>query len=182
MTLCLSQQQVRIIACMYVRNDTMIFKCADMFFAEEDESSESSSSQVSNLSLQSRCFPPVRDSGCYSYILVGDNIDRAIRACHMSMEHQNQFLHFFHCYAALDRVNFQHLPNNGPIGRPADLPVSTFLPDFEDCSRLRENYAILIGRELVKKLPYFQIFAKCVPKHISHEHSQEMSMKSTVVC
>ena len=85
-------------------------------------------------------------------------------------------------YAALDCVNFKHLSNDSPIGRAADIPVSTFLPDFEDCSRLRDNCAILIGRVLVKKLTYFQVFANCVPKHLPHEHSAEMSMNSTVVC
>ena len=120
--------------------------------------------------------------GCYSYILVGDNIDKTIRARNMTMDHQNQSLHFFHCYAALDRINFKDYSNAIPLGQPADLPLSMFLPDLADCSKLRENYAILIGREVVKKLTYFKIFEKCLPKHILHAHSQEMSMKSTVVC
>lgn len=97
------------------------------------------------------------------------------------MEHQTQSLHYFQCYAALDRIDFRHLPNESPIGTVAELPISTFLPSLADCSALRQNYAILIGREVVKKLPYFQIFADCIPKHIHHEYSEAMGSKSVLV-
>ena len=146
---------------------------ANLGSTESDASSSQDSVPLRSL--------PVQSSGCYSYILVGDNIDKTIRARHMSMEHQNQSLHFFHCYAALDRVNLKDFSNASPIGRAADLPLSTFLPDLLDCSSLRENYAILIGREVVKKLQYFKIFETCLPKHFTHAHSERMSQKSTVV-
>lgn len=146
--------------------------------SDDEESTDAPSSPESGFSGPS-CTVPDDGFGCYSYILVGDNIDKTIRARNMTMDHQNQSLHFFHCYAALDRINFT---NAIPLGQPADLPLSIFLPDLADCTKLRENYTILIGREVVKKLTYFKIFEKCLPKHIPHAHSQEMSRKSTVVC
>ena len=117
-----------------------------------------------------------------SYILVGDNVDKTIKASHMSMEHQSQSIHYFQFYAARDRIDFHYLSNDSCVGNVSELSMSSFLPTIEDCSQMRDNYAILIGRELVKKLPYFHVFADCVPMHILHEHSEAMSMKSLLVC
>ena len=144
----------------------------------EEELSTASSTSGSSPPSPAR---PAQDLGYVSYVLVGDNVDKTIRPRHMSMEHQSQSLHYFQCYAALDRVDFRHLPNDSPIGKVSELPMSSFLPNLADCSALRENYAILIGREVVWKLTYFKKFASCIPDHIHHEHSEAMSRKSVLV-
>ena len=115
------------------------------------------------------------------YILVGDNIDKTIRPRHMTMDKQTQSIHYFQFYGVQDRISFRHLPNEAPIGSVSDLPMSTFLPDLNDCSVLRDNYATLMAREIVKKLPYFKIFEDCVPMHIHHEYTEQMCKKSVLV-
>jgi hypothetical protein len=97
------------------------------------------------------------------------------------MDHQSQSLHYVQLYAALDRIDFSYLPNNEPLGDVSKLALSSFLPDVDDCSKLREHYAILIGRILVKKLSFFEIFADCTPQHIVHRYSEAMSKKSELV-
>ena len=117
----------------------------------------------------------------YGYIVVGDNIDKRIVPRNMRVEHQVQSLHYFHAYAALNRVETLHLDDCKQIGDIKDLPLSTFLLSPEDCSTLRDNYVILVSRILVRHLTALQPFMKCVPQHIQHANSAVMSLKSTVV-
>lgn len=122
-----------------------------------------------------------RVRGALTYILVGDNIDKTVTARHMTMDHQSQSLHYFHCYAALDRIDFQDLNNSSPIGNVDTLPLSTFLPSMEDCDTLRNNYIVLLAREIVEKVPYLEVFADSVPEHIVHRYTKELSCKSSIV-
>lgn len=124
---------------------------------------------------------PIQVSGYFSYILVGDNVDKTIRPHHMTIDHQKQSLHYFQIYAAKDRIDLRNFHNDRPIRNDPSLPLSTFLPNVEDCSVLQANYAILMGREVIKRLSYFKIFADCIPMHILHKHSDEMSRKSELV-
>ena len=137
----------------------------------------------STVSLSSPPRPRVARTpqGAFSYIIVGDNIDKTVKPRYMTVDHQRQSLHYFHAYAALDRVDFQHLSNSAPIAQVSSLPNSSFLPNLEDCVALRSNYAVLLARELVRSVPFFKQFAEYVPAHIIHQHSNEMSRRSVVV-
>jgi len=97
----------------------------------------------------------------------------------MTMDKQHQSLHYFQILAVLDRIDFHHLSNNKPIGVLLCHFQYFFLID--DCKLLRFNYAVLLGHELVKSIPYFKDFADCIPIYIEHKHSKEMSHKSVVV-
>lgn len=108
-------------------------------------------------------------------------MDKTIRPHRMTIDHQVQSIHYFQFYGAQDRIDFRDLSNENPIAKVLDLPLTTFLPNLEDCAMLRDNYATLIGREVVRKLKYFEIFADCVPQHILHKHSEAMSRKSQLV-
>lgn len=119
--------------------------------------------------------------GTYSYILVGDNVDKSVRPRYMTVDHQTQSLHYFQFFAALDRIDFHSLRNDTPLAQVSSLPLTSFLPNMQDNKTLRNNYAILLGRELVRSVPFFKSFKDCIPAHISHKHSQEMSRKSVVV-
>ena len=151
--------------------------------SETEESSSESDSQVSMRSRHTGKQTAVSHSksACFSYILVGDNIDKTVTVRHMTMDHQSQSLHYFHCYAALDRVDFHNLDNSSPIGNVSTLPLSIFLPSIEDCDVLRNNYVILLAREIVEKVPYFKMFADSVPEHIVHQYTKELSCKSSIV-
>ena len=138
-------------------------------------------SSNSDVSEQTLSMPPLQSRARSTYILVGDNIDKTISARHMTMEHQSQSLHYFHFYAAQDRIDFLHLDNASPIGNVADLPLSTFLPSAEDCDTLHNNYVVLIAWEVVQRLSYFSSFSDCVPQHIEHQYSGELACKSNIV-
>ena len=99
----------------------------------------------------------------------------------MSMDNQGESLHFFSAYAVLDRIDFSTLSNEYSIGQPCKLPLSTFLPNVADCNAFRENYAILLGREIMKSIPYFSFFEEFIPQHILHKYSDKMSQKSNIV-
>ena len=118
--------------------------------------------------------------GMFSYIIVGDDVDKTVKPRYMMVDHQSQSLHYFHAYAALDRVDFQHLPNSEPIAQVSSLPNSSFLPNLEDCAALRSNYAVILGHELVRLVPFLKQFAEYVPAHITRQHSEEMS-RSVIV-
>lgn len=160
-----------------------------LFCNAEDEDDElSSSCELSITAPTTPEFTSASRSVCRvrpghaTHILVGDNYDTTVHASHMTVDHQNLSLHCFQFLGVLDRIDFSHLPNDRPIGDVLKLCISTFLPDVGDCLKFRENYAILIGRVLVKKLPFFKIFEDCTPKHIEHKYSEAMSKKSEIVC
>lgn len=151
-----------------------------MFLEGEDYDSMSQSTISSADSIpQEHVLTSKRQ--CITYILGGDNVDKTVSPRYMNIDKQRQSLHYFQILAVLDRIDFHHLSNDKPIGEVSTLPISTFLPDRDDCRSLRSNYAILLGRELVKSIPYFKDFADCIPIHIKHMYSQEMSQKSVVV-
>jgi len=45
----------------------------------------------------------------YGYIITGDNINKGTTASHQRQEQKSKSLHYFHSYAAKDRVNLEHL-------------------------------------------------------------------------
>lgn len=152
-----------------------------MYFYIDEENATSDSDSSTLVSLSRTMLHTSIPQGTFSYILVGDNLDKNVHPRFMTVDHQTQSLHYFHVFAALDRIDFHHLSNCNPICKVSDLPLTTFLPNAEDCSVLRKHYAILLGRELVKSVPYFQCFHELIPSHIPHKYSNEMSRKSTIV-
>ena len=112
-----------------------------------DTSASTASSRGSDggLTLTSPC----------SYTIVGDSWDKTINPRYMHSDYQRHRL--FHMYAALDRVNTAELPSEQPVGTINTLRLQTFLPSSADCKELRSHYAILLGRVLVEKMPFFII-------------------------
>lgn len=116
-----------------------------------------------------------------TFVIVADNSDKTTNPRHMTINHRRQFLHFMHMYAALDRVSCASLPSNMHQGDVMHLTTSAFLPTAEDSQQLCANYATLLARLVVEKLPYFAVFKDCVVSHIPRRYSNEMQQKSCVV-
>ena len=113
------------------------------------------------------------------YILTGDNIDKNIMPRDMRVDYQTTSLHYFHAYAAL---NLTGLSEETPTSRLLrNLEISAFLPSVADCQALRDNYIVLFARVICDTLTAFSPFQKCVPKHIIHKYSADMSKKSVTV-
>lgn len=115
------------------------------------------------------------------YIIVGDNIDKRIVPRNMRLDHQVQSLHYFHAYVCLNRIETLHLDDTHPIGNIDHLSLSTFLLSPDDCSTLKNNYAIIVSRVIVQHLAFLVPFKDCVPKHIQHLYTDIMMQKSKVV-
>ena len=115
------------------------------------------------------------------YVIQGDNIDKTVRARDMRVDNQNQSIHYFNSFAVRDRIPSVENPVESNHQKIDSAPLSTFLPTAEDCSAIRDGYITLISRVLVENLVFLAPFKQCVPQHIVHEYSQEMSKKSEMV-
>lgn len=100
----------------------------------------------------------------------------------------NQSLHYFHCYAILDRIDFSKFSIKSPIVHltpsPSDLDLmsSTLLPSTVDDKAMSRNVATLISRLLAAHTSYFKhACSDVVTWHIRHEYCKEMGQKSQVV-
>ena len=118
---------------------------------------------------------------CPSFQIVGDNVGIYQHASHQSMQRKNRDHHWFHLYAALNRVNSTHLPDDKPIALVANLPLQTFIPSIEECNQLREEFRVLISRVIVENLPYFKEMESIIQRHIKHKYSSIMKQKSQLV-
>ena len=100
---------------------------------------------------------------------------------HQSLERKARDHHWFHLYAARDRISGLHLSDDTPIANVANVPLQTFLPSVEDCLHLQKESAVLISRVLVAKMTYFQPLKSVVPVHIRHKHYLDVKAKSEIV-
>jgi hypothetical protein len=154
-------------------------------------SSESSSSSSStDLSIASSyyeifgdempCSAPTEQS-LPTYKLVGDNYDTNLSPRYMRIDKQTKSLHYFHVYGVKDRIDLSRYSDAAPLCPEETIDFGKILPSKEDESALLHNFSFLIARILKKYMPYFNSFGNGLERHIRHEYSEEMSLKSEVV-
>ena len=124
-------------------------------------------------------------SSILSYKLVGDNLDKSVKARYMRIGgSRNQSLHYFHSFAVLDRVDFSGLPDIHPqlcLNSPNKRALSMF-PSTEDDNALKQLFVTHVSRILATHMPFFKLlFEDIVEWHIQHKYYSEMSTKSEVV-
>ena len=85
-------------------------------------------------------------------------------------------------HAVKDRPDFYTLASDHSATSKdiRSAPTSTFLPTMEDCKKVWDNY-VLVARVLVDHLTILHPLKKCVPCHVEHKYSSEMSNKSEIV-
>ncbi len=118
------------------------------------------------------------------YRLCGDNIDKTVRHRYIRTDSQAASFHYFHSYAAADRVDFSQLPSEVPsaVNLSNCAQALLLLPSLEDEEALRKNFKVLISRVLCDFLPFFRAtFDGIVTWHIQHPYYDEMSKKSDTV-
>ena len=97
-------------------------------------------------------------------------------------------LNYFHVYA----VNIRgFIPDNSSAiqarappsyGKLLCLELQDILPTRSDKQQLLEHYNIQFARVICESVPFFKKnFSDCVPHHIKHDYSEQMSQKSEVV-
>jgi hypothetical protein len=118
-----------------------------------------------------------------NYILVGDNVDKNVSPRNMRVNNQVKSLHYFHMYAAQDRIAFSSASpqSHSQAGDISSLPASAVLPTVGDCIDIRENYIVLAARIIVNSLPHFAFLKNCIVEHIPHQFSKETEKKSVIV-
>ena len=90
--------------------------------------------EVDQQTSHSQEEPMEDDTTNVTYSIVGDNIDKSIRPRYMRVDTGNQLLHYFHYFAALDRVdvnNFSSTPSKLPTCTPHECALS-LLPSVEN--------------------------------------------------
>ena len=80
--------------------------------------------------------------------------DKTVNPRYMTMDHQHKSLHYMHMYASLDRVPCGPCTSNARMGDVMTLSTSDFLQPAEESKQLCANYATLLGRVVVEKVPY----------------------------
>ena len=106
----------------------------------------------------------------------GDNWELKILKGLMRKETQNDDLHLFE-----NRINFNHLPNDSPKGNIKDFPRHNCTLNVPEWKRYAECAKIIVGRIVPEFFPKFKFLKAVIPDHISHEYSQQMSEKSTII-
>lgn len=125
--------------------------------------------------------PPQTPSLIKTYKIVGDNVDKNIQPRDMRYEHQTKSLHYFHSYAVRDRINIEMDDEDFDPPSTASIDLKEILPSAADNVAMFHHFSILIARVLKKYMPFFQDIGDGLEKHIQHEYSHEMSLKSEIV-
>ena len=119
-----------------------------------------------------------------TFKLCGNNIDKSVKRRYMRCDKGNHSLHYFHSYAALDRIDLSGLSDEilpGCLPDPQKI-ASALLPSVLDDTILKQNFSVLISRILARHFSFFTFtFDDAVRWHTKHKFSNEMSKKSTTV-
>ena len=78
------------------------------------------------------------------YKIVGDNIDKNIRASFQRLNHQTKSLHYFHTFAVRDRVDFSGLSDVTP--HYVKIDPATLLPGPTDLQALLNDLQVIVSR------------------------------------
>ena len=111
----------------------------------------------------------------------GDNWDIRILKGQMRKTTQNEDLHLFSSNFIGNRVSFINLPNEQPKCDICELSNNNFSLSIPEWREYIRTSKIIIGRILTRFFCKFSFLKKCIPDHIEHTYSEEMSQKSKVI-
>ena len=118
----------------------------------------------------------------FGFKIVGDNIDKNVRPRHQSLEVGTKSLHYFHAFAALDRINLSGFSEQRPSIDPIGFDLEKLLPSLDDICKLKRNFQVHVARIITTYLPCLTALTAVTTPHIKHKYFEEMSKKSVVVC
>lgn len=93
----------------------------------------------------------------------------------------NKDYHLFVTNLIANRIPFDHLPNNQPIGDIRYMDRKKFAVNMAEWECYRQTTKVLIGRIVVEFFPKFKFLKKVIPDHIDNRFSDKMSQKSTII-
>ena len=98
----------------------------------------------------------------------------------MGKDRQNVSIDWFGLNAAQNRVH--GVDNSLDTARDIlQIKNSEFLPSIEENHSLLHDFIPLVARVVAKRVPAFECFGDAVVKHIPHQYSEAMKMKSVQV-
>ena len=100
---------------------------------------------------------------------------------HMRSDKQNEDLHLFATNLIKNRTSFKHLPNEDPKCDIQLMPRSKFSLDVIEWRNYINSSKILVGRILTEFFPKFHFLKDCIPTHIEHTYSEQMTHKSNII-
>ncbi|XP_061179530.1 uncharacterized protein LOC133188164 [Saccostrea echinata] len=109
----------------------------------------------------------------------GDNLDFRVATHEIRMNVKAKDFHFFASDYTPDRIDLSKYSDKGSIGDANSVRVENFLPSPEEEKMYRESLKIILAREMIAFSNKFLWMKMCIPDHIPHELSEEMSQKST---
>ena len=77
--------------------------------------------------------------------LIGDNVDKSVRARHQTLVTTDQSLHYFHSVAVMDCADFSDCSDDAPP-EPTTVDVAQFLVTPSDVSALLDRFRTFIKR------------------------------------
>lgn len=80
-----------------------------------------------------------------AFKIIGDNVDKSVRARHQTLMTTDQSLHYFHSVAVMDRVDFSDCSDDAPP-EPTMVDVAQFLVTPSDVSTLLDRFRTFIKR------------------------------------
>ena len=75
--------------------------------------------------------------------IIGDNIDKNFRRRFQRIDYQTRSFHYFHSFAALDRVDLSGLSD---LPKTGEIDITKIIPSTNDIQELKEIFTILISR------------------------------------
>ena len=87
----------------------------------------------------------------FGFKIIGDNINKNVRASFQRSDHGTTSLHHFHAFASRDRLDLSSLSDKDPDLSTVivDIDPEEFLPSQEDIDKINEKFCILIAKYVV---------------------------------
>ena len=111
------------------------------------------------------------------FTLTWDNVGLQQTARHQSTKCGNKYLLYALILAASNRISSRHLSDPTVI-KAGDIELAKFLPSKEDKRMLGDRMEIEVQRTIKQHMPFVNT---PVPKYISHEYAEEMSVTTDIV-
>ncbi|XP_062617165.1 uncharacterized protein LOC134278881 isoform X1 [Saccostrea cucullata] len=109
-----------------------------------------------------------------------DNIDGMTIARDVRLTGGNKHYHYTASTYYPDRVDLRDLEQCITSSVPEEINFDVFYLSAEEESKLKEMYGYMVGRTLVKHFKSMKWMQPCIPSHIPHPYSQQMSSKSQI--
>lgn len=117
------------------------------------------------------------------YSLCWDNIQKMSVARHQGWT-ANTMMIWAMAFSFVHRVPYNGaIHEEHPLEKPTSLNHECYLPNEHDFDKLKLRMAHMVSRIVCTYLPHFRNhYRDCVEWNIKHDHSEESTKKSTLVC